>query len=126
MATDYIITDDPNAQKVTYIAGPMTLIGPPTWNYPAFEAMAHYLRACGWEVISPHELHPSDSETPYDWFMRRDLAELVKCGRVVMLNQWEKSRGAKLEFTVAVDLGMEIVYEHDINWLTRSEIEAMA
>lgn len=47
------LSDDPNSRGITYIAGPMTLVGPPTWNYPAFEALATRLRASGLEVIFP-------------------------------------------------------------------------
>lgn len=47
---------------------------------------------------------------PWDWYLRRDLRELVKCGRIVTLPDWEKSRGAQLEHHVAQALGMEMVY----------------
>ncbi|ALA06335.1 hydrolase [Mycobacterium phage Ukulele] len=33
--TQIAIPDDPAKLGLTYIAGPMTLVGPPTWNYPA-------------------------------------------------------------------------------------------
>jgi hypothetical protein len=110
MATLYKLVDNPNDRKITYIAGPMTLVGPPTWNYPAFAAMAKRLRDLGWEVISPHELHAANETIPWDWYLRRDLRELVKCGRVVFLPDWEKSSGAQLEHYVAESLGMELIY----------------
>lgn len=111
----YRLTDDPNKRGITYIAGPMTLVGPPSWNYPAFEAMAKRLRDAGHEVISPHELHEPSEDVPWDWYLRRDLRELVKCGRVVLLPDFHLSRGARLERHVAESLGMEIVepHEHD-------------
>lgn len=102
-------------ESPTYIAGPMS--GYPEGNYAAFEEMAARLRQAGVTVISPHELHPFDNTRTWEWFMRRDLAELAgKCVRVVMLPGWEKSRGAALEHRVATDFGMEIVYDVD-EWL---------
>jgi len=107
------LTDNPNERKITYIAGPMSFIGPPTWNYPAFEDMAARLRAAGYEVISPHELHPPGLDVPWDWYLRRDLRELVKCGRIVLLENSHQSPGARLERFVGEKLGMEIVAPQD-------------
>jgi hypothetical protein len=28
--------DNPSESGIIYIAGPMSSVGPPTWNYPAF------------------------------------------------------------------------------------------
>lgn len=96
----------------TYVAGPMT--GYPEWNEPAFVAMATRLRDAGLLVISPNELHPADAAIPHDWYLRRDLAELVKCRRVVFLPGWERSKGARLEHQVAEGLGLELVYPHEL------------
>lgn len=93
-----------------YIAGPMT--GLPDFNYPAFAAAAAKLRAHGLEVLSPHEIDDSSTGKPWDWYMRRGLAQLVQCDRIVLLPGWENSRGARLEQKVAHELGIEAV-EYD-------------
>ncbi|QAY05295.1 hypothetical protein SEA_CZYSZCZON1_111 [Mycobacterium phage Czyszczon1] len=111
--TQVAIPDDPAKLGLTYIAGPMTLVGPPTWNYPAFDDMANRLRAVGIPVVSPHELHPASEGTPWDWYLRRDLTQLVKCSRIVMLNDWHLSRGARLEHEVATRLELDVYYPHD-------------
>ena len=118
------IPDDPAASGIIYIAGPMSLVGPPTWNYPAFKDMADRLRAVGCQVISPHELHTPDANVPWDWYLRRDLTQLVKCGRIVMLPRWFESRGARLEHMVAMTLGHEIIYAGNVDeFLTRIKDE---
>ncbi len=122
----YELVDNPNDLKITYICGPMSLVGPPTWNYPRFANMAQILRRAGWKVISPHELHSPDESDEHDWFMRRDIIELVKCGRVVMLRGWEKSKGARMEFDLAVGLGMEVLYEQDIDDMSTFELRTRA
>ena len=86
------------------------MTGYPEYNYPAFHAKAAELRAQGREVISPAELHPADPAVAWDWYLRRDLAELVKCTHLVLLTGWHNSRGAKLEEHVAGALGMHITY----------------
>jgi hypothetical protein len=114
-AHDIPLVDDPNSLGIVYVSGPMSSIGPPTWNFPAFEARAAELREQGYTVISPNEYDEPDEngnivEKPWDWFLRRDLVQLVKCGRIVLLPDWEKSKGAQLEHDVAKALGMEITY----------------
>lgn len=102
------IPDDPAAADIVYIAGPMT--GYPEWNHPEFHAAAAVLRAKGLRVINPAELHEAEAATPWGWYLRRDLAQLVKCNRVVLLPGWHGSRGAQLEHHVAQALGMTITY----------------
>lgn len=89
-----------------YIAGPMT--GYPQHNYPAFEAAAGDLRALGFRVVSPHELHDDDMGRPFDWYLRRDLKALVECDAIALLPGWQDSRGASLEHHVAVALGLQV------------------
>lgn len=104
----------PMEDPITYIAGPMTSVGPPTWNYPLFHETARKLREAGHKVINPAELHEAHSGVPWDWYMRRDLRELMKCGRIVILRDWHLSKGAQLERKVARELGMETIYWHNL------------
>ncbi|AXH46894.1 hydrolase [Mycobacterium phage Aminay] len=98
-------------QRVYYIAGPMT--GYPEWNHPAFYNMAARLRCAGHRVVCPAELHDASDEIAWDWYLRRDLAELVKCTHMLLLPGWERSKGARLEHTVAEALGLGITYPHE-------------
>jgi hypothetical protein len=102
-----------------YIAGPMT--GIPQFNYPAFDAAAADLRRQGFDVVSPAELDDPeardaamaspdgdlsafDTQTGKTWgdLLARDVklvADVVE--GVVVLDGWERSRGARLETFVA-------------------------
>lgn len=91
----------------TYIAGPMT--GYPDLNFPAFHAAAAEYRAKGCEVLNPAEINPDPNAEWVDC-MRQDIAALVTCGHVVMLDGWTASRGAVLEHHIASALGMTITY----------------
>lgn len=104
----------------TYIAGPMT--GYVGLNFPAFHAKAAEQRAAGHEVINPAEINggadelvscaamnPEQLAAHWQACMRNDIASLMTCNRIVMLDGWTKSRGATLEHHIAKALGFEIV-----------------
>ncbi len=101
-----------------YIAGPMTHI--PHFNFPAFHTAAEELRSRGFEVVSPAELdspaakkaaedsvdgdpgHYADNDS-WGTMLARDVLLIADEGieAIVVLPDWEKSRGAKLETFVA-------------------------
>ena len=101
--------------KRVYVAGPMT--GLRDLNFPAFHAAATALRDAGWEVVNPAEVNP-DTAMPWVECMRRDIAELLTCDAVALLPGWDKSRGALLENTIAVQLGMKTGSVDDMLRLT--------
>lgn len=90
-----------------YTAGPMT--GYENLNYPAFASVAQVLRNAGHEVISPAELNPIEAE--YIDAMRNDIRELIMCDAIYMMKGWSKSKGAMLEFQIAVVLGLTVMGE---------------
>jgi hypothetical protein len=76
-------------------------------NFPAFHSAASNLRSKGYEVISPAEI-----EQPIkDWesCMRRDIREMMFAHKVAVLPGWQKSKGARIEVNLALELGMDIV-----------------
>ena len=88
-----------------YIAGPMT--GYPELNYPLFHSTAERLRKMGFEVISPAELNPL-TET-YCNAMKKDICALIECDHILLLDGWEKSKGASLEKHIADVLGLTVI-----------------
>lgn len=82
-------------------------------NFPAFHAAAQFLRSKGWTVFNPAEINADavDVVCPWSWYMRKDLAELVKCEAIFMLSGWKESKGATLELHVAERLGMTVIFE---------------
>ena len=93
-----------------YIAGPMS--GYPDFNYPAFNGAAELLRGKGFDVLNPvdSEKHNPTPGTPqaWDWYMRHALRMVLDADGMALLHGWSKSRGARLEFRVADQLGIEI------------------
>jgi len=92
--------------KRIYIAGPMT--GLPELNFPAFHAAAARLREAGWEAVNPAENFGGRTDMPRETYLRADVILLAQCEAVAMLPGWQESRGAKLEYLLARELGMPI------------------
>jgi len=93
--------------KRIYIAGPMT--GLVEHNFPAFHAAADRLRKAGWDAVNPAENFGGRTDLPRETYLRADAALLVGCDAVAMLAGWEDSRGAKLEYLLARELGMPVL-----------------
>lgn len=88
-----------------YLAGPMT--GIRDHNYPAFHAAAGQFRAAGFEVVSPAELQHVDADN-YKQCLRVDMLHLLACDVVVLLPEWESSKGAGKERQLAIDTGIPV------------------
>lgn len=91
--------------KRIYIAGPMT--GFDELNFPAFHAAAARIRALGHDAINPAEINPDASMSWHDC-MKTDIAALVTCDAIHLLDGWEKSKGATLEAHIAERLELEV------------------
>jgi len=99
--------------KYVYVSGPMTNI--PKLNFPLFAKVTKELRKAGHLVISPAEMDGKpDINAVWINCMRRDIiCMLSKCYAVVLLPNWKKSRGAKIEVWIAKKLSIKIIeYKH--------------
>jgi hypothetical protein len=108
-----------------YLAGPMSNI--PAFNFPAFFAAATWLRAKGWDVVSPAELddaedkgaalasatgNPAHAAKTWGDFLARDVKLIADGGiqGIVFLPNWYRSRGARLEATVGLLQGPSFAF----------------
>ena len=90
-----------------YIAGPMT--GHSDHNFPAFHAAAERLRNASWDVVNPAENFAGRTDLPRETYLRADVGLLVQCDAITLLPGWEESRGAKLEYLLARELGLRVI-----------------
>lgn len=102
-----------------FLSGPMT--NEPHYReiFNFFEDLFEYV---GYEVVNPvfisdyiikeHKIKLKDvwKEEYRNLFLREDVSLMVCCDAVVMLPNWKKSKGAKLEHKIAKLMGMEIFY----------------
>jgi hypothetical protein len=126
-----------------YIAGPMR--GYPKFNFPAFHDMERWLQAKGYETFNParsdqikygkdfgvNNATGSEAEaaSQQGFSLREALSRDAKwiteeADALYMLNGWEKSTGAKAEWTLGVALGLQIFYQggiEDYEWKEHAE-----
>lgn len=106
-----------------YLAGPMT--GLPDFNFPAFDSAASLLESEGHIVHNPAKMDrdvgfDSSQATVSKEFLRdafrRDLAAVCESDAIALLPGWEQSPGARIEWMLAVHLGLDVIYLSE--WLT--------
>ena len=102
--------------NVIYVAGPYR--SNCEWQLEEFlrhsEDISLRLWAEGWAVICPHKNTAhfggawgiSDST-----WMKGDIEILKRCDAIYMLKGWEQSQGARRELEVAIEEGLEVLYE---------------
>lgn len=114
MSIDQDIVD---MESTYYISGPMT--GYPEYNYPYFNTVKLRLQYLGFKVVSPVDIEPVE-RTPgmsEDIFWSRCIERCVKmmdeCDAIILLSGWPKSKGARLELTLALERSWPIYYYLD-------------
>ena len=98
--------DHPPAAKV-YISGSITR--DPDYR-EHFKAAEEKLRSMGMKVFNPTKFE-ADPDKSWENYMRKDLAELTRCRAIYLLKGWKKSRGARLEYRIAKELGYLVIFE---------------
>lgn len=88
-----------------YISGPIT--GMPNENIEAFKDAELRLKAAGFEVVNPHE-NGLSKEAPWLEHLKMDIRLMMDCDALCMLPGWQRSRGAKVENSLAESLGYPI------------------
>ena len=105
--------------KKIYLAGKITGLPPEVAHTNFLNALMDVaLSNPDATVINPHALGqicrrdaPALSEADFWQFvMRHCICHLVQCDALYLLRNWQSSKGAQLERTLAMGLGMEIVY----------------
>lgn len=111
-----------NKDASVYISGPITSrvkLGEDWRRY--FNDAEDSLRRIGFKnVVNPvgiayavdKDCALAGRKATYADYMRADIAALIKCKTILMLQSWDISAGATLEYQIADALGMEIIYEH--------------
>lgn len=97
-----------------YISGPIT----GHKNYLSrFARVESLLKKQGQEVINPAEImFPMPPSTTHQGYMLVSLALLRQCDAIYMLEGWQQSKGATMEFEYAVRHGITIAFEGGTVW----------
>ncbi len=76
----------------------------------SFNLAAAELKQRGFEPVNPFENGVSQ-DAHWTEHMKADIGMLLGCGYIYMLNGWELSKGAKLEFDVASSCGIKVMFQ---------------
>lgn len=103
--------------KLIYIAGP---IKAPTeaqvqanLDYACYRASFYWKE--GYSVICPHANTRNVDpyiKSEFDW-IPGDVEQVKRCDAICLLKGWEKSEGSKVELTVALRQGLEIIVDEE-------------
>lgn len=95
--------------KKCYIAGKIGAL-PPEEVSRLFDQGKMEVDLFGLQPVSPLDL-PHTHGRSWSEYMREDIAALLQCSHLYALNNWQNSRGAKIEVQLAKDLGLTIIYQ---------------
>lgn len=75
-----------------------------------FERAEQEIKDLGGIPVNPMKIKHIENA---DWvdYMEKDIAELLRCEGIYMLNDWGNSKGARIERAIAIELGLSIVYQ---------------
>jgi len=95
-----------------YICGKIT-------NLPGYMARYYFsnvekmLKDQGHEPLNPMNL-PHNHSKSWEDYMKECIAALVQCDGIYLMGNWHDSRGARLEFNIAKQLGLEVLSSENI------------
>lgn len=93
-------------KKKIYIAGKVTGL-PRGQVVELFSRAERKLSQEGWEVMNPLKI--VDEKSNWQDAMRLCVMALMECDAIVLLPSWSDSKGARLEYHIAKEMGIEIV-----------------
>ena len=75
-----------------------------------FAVVAKAMKRLGYEHVNPLDNGLSEYDT-WEAHIIKDIATLLQCKAIYMLQGWEESKGARIEHYIATKKRMPIMYE---------------
>ena len=75
-----------------------------------FEQAEKELKESGLNPVNPMTLN-HDHDKSWHSYMKEDVKALCDCDQIYMLSNWKDSKGAIIEHTIAMYLGIDVVYQ---------------
>jgi len=75
-----------------------------------FAAAAKAMKRLGYKPVNPLENGLSEHDT-WEAHISKDIADLLQCKAIYMLQGWQDSKGARIEHYIATEIGLSIMYE---------------
>ena len=96
--------------KTIYISGKITGLSIEEAMENFLKAEKHLIDKCDCYVINPMN-KPIEEGKTWGQYMLEDIEKLFECEAIYMLSNWEDSKGAKIEYAIAKNMGKVILYE---------------
>lgn len=78
-----------------------------------FNTAESFLESAGFEVVNPMKNGLAVSE-PWESHIVKDVELLMSCDAIYMLDCWRHSKGARIEYNIAVDTGKYVLFESQV------------
>ena len=75
-----------------------------------FAAAAKAMKRLGYEPVNPLDNELSEHDN-WEAHIVKDIATLLQCKAIYMLQDWQDSKGARIEYYIATQIGIPIMYE---------------
>lgn len=75
-----------------------------------FAAAAKVMKRLGYEPVNPLENGLTEHDN-WEAHIIKDIATLLQCKAIYMLQDWQESKGARIEHYIATEIGIPITYE---------------
>jgi hypothetical protein len=75
-----------------------------------FENAEKVCTEMGYEPVNPMKLN-HDHDKSWEMYMREDIRQMMDCEAIYMLSNWSFSKGAKIEYDLACNLGFKVIHE---------------
>ena len=96
--------------KIFYISGPISGLDKEEVLHN-FKKAELYLKSLGHVVINPCTYSEYSEDKKWIDYMTDLIPVLIKSNAIYLLKDWEKSKGAVIEKTIADSLNLEVRYE---------------
>lgn len=97
-----------------YISGKITGL-PLNKVAKKFAYHSQLLELKGYEPVNPLIISPFEEFKSWHEYMIDDIKVLFECDAIYLLRDWGQSRGARIEYQIAKELGLKILFEGEYN-----------
>jgi hypothetical protein len=74
--------------------------------------------------VNPIYVSPYEKDKQWADYMADDIKALFECDAIYMLSDWGQSKGARVEYAIAKELGLIVIHEAEFSWgLTDAVLE---
>lgn len=76
-----------------------------------FKEAKELMEAKGYIAVTPFDVSETKPEKTWSDYMLEDIKEIFTCDGLYMLNNWGQSKGARVEYAIAKEMNLFIIFE---------------